>query len=179
MDAPLGAQYDLVFLGSGAGGGCMCCTALCCSCVTTPQLFAKVLGNKAAFAKWFAILLILRIMLQIGQQFGQSQPVVVYNPDMLSAEVSPMGLVWSCFQVVGGLGTVIIVTVLLMAVRKRIREKDQIPEGACGGCDDCCCSFCCSCCITIQMFHHLGISQQTGYKLCDPEGIPTVGGPAV
>merc|ERR1719446_1368480 len=41
----------------GAAGGCMCCTALCCSCVAVPQLFAKVLGNKAAFAKWFGILL--------------------------------------------------------------------------------------------------------------------------
>ena len=40
---------------------------------------------------------------------------------------------------------------LVIRTRRHIRQKYRIPEGDCGGCDDCCSSFWCSCCAVAQM----------------------------
>jgi len=55
------------------------------------------------------------------------------------------------------LGYVVVACYLLMTVRMKIRAGDQIPEGCCGGCDDCCVSYWCHCCAIAQMFSHLGV----------------------
>ena len=40
---------------------------------------------------------------------------------------------------------------LVIRTRRHIRQKYRIPEGDCGGCDDCCSSFWCACCAVAQM----------------------------
>jgi len=45
----------------------------------------------------------------------------------------------------------VFVLITMMRVRKFVREKYQIPEQRCIGCEDCCCSFWCTCCTASQL----------------------------
>ena len=90
-----------------------------------------------------------------------------------------MFTVWWSVSAIGEIGLLSVGTIVLMAVRKRIRDRDQIATGSCGPQEDCCCSFWCSCCVTIQAFNHLNMRCETGYQLCSPEGVPASVAPAV
>lgn len=64
---------------------------------------------------------------------------------------------------------------VLMKVRKRIRDEDNIGSGPCGDSEDCCCSFWCGCCVNIQIFSQIQMRRESGYQLCSPEGIEGIG----
>ena len=168
----------------------MCCPAFWCAFITGPQLYEKVLGRTGACSKWMAILLVLfvlrllgTLLLYLSPQSTDSGEVRWNSTSESSSEIEgceiegcesiPMGLVWYGLGAVGSIGFLIVLTNVLVAVRKRVREKDRIRPASCGDNEDCCCSFFFGCCVMLQLFHHLGISQSTGYQLCHPEGIPT------
>ena len=61
----------------------------------------------------------------------------------------------------------------MSARAKRIRRKDNIATGSCGEAEDCCCAFWCGGCVNIQIWKHLDMRCETGYRLCSPDGIPS------
>ena len=63
-------------------------------------------------------------------------------------------------------------TYALCVRRRRIRDRDRIPEGACGGLDDCCVSYWCGCCSLLQMFRQERITGGS-YRLCSQTGVDT------
>lgn len=58
-------------------------------------------------------------------------------------------------------------------VRKYVRERDQIPEERCGGCEDFCCSFWCGCCVVSQMARHTADYDREPAQFCSKTGVPT------
>ena len=61
--------------------------------------------------------------------------------------------------------------VLLCKTRRHIRERYQIPEQQCHGCEDCCCTYWCSCCTVAQMARHTGDYKEHGARLCSETGL--------
>lgn len=59
--------------------------------------------------------------------------------------------------------------VLTMAVRRRVRERDQIPATVCAAVDDCACVCCCLMCTQCQIMRHEGLVGSR-YKLLSPDG---------
>ena len=68
-------------------------------------------------------------------------------------------------------GVFILFLVLLCKTRRHIREKYQIPEQQCHGCEDCCCTYWCSCCTVAQMARHTGDYKEHGARLCSETGL--------
>jgi len=175
---------------SWCDAGCgMCCAATCCAFITGPQLYEKVLGQKGACMRWFIPMLFFTVLVRIGDLVVRSSvPVNVVLVNSTSGEdTKELNTTYFVFLFValgGGIGMTVLTTIVLSAVRKRIREKDQIDAPSCGGnegCgnEDCCCSFWCGCCVTIQIFNQVNMRCETGYQLCSPEGVPTAAGPGV
>ena len=168
-----------------AAGGDMCCAVFCCSWVTGPQLYEKVLGRKGSCMMIAPILLIFWVARSIADVGLRTNPILVERATEegeegeAERETNMMFFVWLGVFFAASLALCIGSACVLSAVRKRIREKDQIGTASCGEAEDCCCSFFCGCCVNIQIFNHIDMRCATGYKLCSPEGIPTEGGPQV
>ena len=60
-------------------------------------------------------------------------------------------------------------TIIVCRARKAVRERDSIPPGSCGACDDCCVSYFCQCCALHQIFVQESVSSKN-YKLCSATG---------
>ena len=61
-------------------------------------------------------------------------------------------------------------TYIICTARKRLRERDRIPDGSCGATDDCCASYWCQCCTLVQMLRQDKIDGSS-YQLCTPEAV--------
>lgn len=146
----------------------LCCVVICCPFATGPQLYQKVLGKPGSCRMYFGIMFTFYMIGRILQQLGSSAT----------------GVMWLVFNNGASLATLVYMIVgccILMAARKKIREKDQIGTACCGECEDCCCAWWCPCCTTMQMFSQLEMSYHKGYQLCHEEGCPSgpAGGPQV
>jgi Cys-rich protein (TIGR01571 family) len=60
-------------------------------------------------------------------------------------------------------------TYFLCAARRSLRTAEDIPEGGCGPCDDCCVSYWCGCCSLTQMFRHYKVTGEN-YRPCTVSG---------
>jgi Cys-rich protein (TIGR01571 family) len=101
----------------------------------------------------------------------------------LSQYVLPMTLADENGVLGDGAGMIIFIfNVLLLAIfafyllimcktRRYIREKYQIPEQQCHGCEDCCCVYWCSCCTVAQMARHTGDYKAHGARWCSETGL--------
>ena len=61
-------------------------------------------------------------------------------------------------------------TIALCRTRHTVRERYQIPEHSCKGCEDCCCAFWCYCCVTAQMLRHTGEYEHYPGVCCSATG---------
>ena len=61
--------------------------------------------------------------------------------------------------------------VLICKTRRHIRNKYQIPEQQCHGCEDCCCTYWCTCCTVAQMARHTGDYREHGARWCSETGL--------
>ena len=59
---------------------------------------------------------------------------------------------------------------IVMDLRRKIREKNGIPETCCEGCEDCCCSWWCWPCVVCQMARHEFTGPDKTYQCCHPTG---------
>ena len=156
------------FCPSGFEG--MCLAAYCCTWVTAPQLYEKVLSKKGACIMIAPVLLILYVVRAVTEMHMRFNPFQFTDEDGgLNVEF----LVAISSYTIATLIQIYFTALLLAAVRKRIRDKDQIATASCGEAEDCCCAFWCQCCINVQIFHHLDMRSET-YQLCSAEGTPTV-----
>ena len=71
--------------------------------------------------------------------------------------------------VVGVVGT-IATTYFVCTSRRLVRERDRIPEGGCGQCDDCCTSYWCACCTLVQMLRQEGV-RGVDYRACSTTAV--------
>jgi Cys-rich protein (TIGR01571 family) len=62
--------------------------------------------------------------------------------------------------------------VALCRTRRTVRERYQIPEQHCKGCEDVCCTFWCSCCVAAQMMRHTGEYETYNGVCCSATGHP-------
>ena len=71
-----------------------------------------------------------------------------------------------------GMAISIFFFIITCKTRRHIREKYQIPEQQCHGCEDCCCTYWCSCCTVAQMARHTGDYANHGARWCSETGLP-------
>ena len=79
--------------------------------------------------------------------------------------LSPILVVVTTLGGLVGLATCIITCM----VRKRVRERDNIPATCCAPCDDILLSCCCMCCVQAQLMRHEGLTYGR-YHLTTPTG---------
>jgi Cys-rich protein (TIGR01571 family) len=60
----------------------------------------------------------------------------------------------------------------LCKTRRTVRERYQIPEAHCVGCEDVCCALVCSCCTTAQLLRHTGEYESYAGVCCSATGHP-------
>ena len=71
------------------------------------------------------------------------------------------------------LAYVVFKVTLICKTRRHIRERYNIPEQQCHGCEDCCCSYWCSCCTIAQMARHTGDYETYRGQCCSETGMPS------
>lgn len=62
--------------------------------------------------------------------------------------------------------------VVMIKVRRSVRERYQIQTEKCGACEDCCCVFWCGCCTVSQMARHTADYEQRRAVCCSSTGLP-------
>lgn len=62
--------------------------------------------------------------------------------------------------------------IALCRTRKTVRQRYQIPEHQCKGCEDACCSLWCGCCVAAQMMRHTGEYETYAGVCCSTTGHP-------
>ena len=65
----------------------------------------------------------------------------------------------------------IFILVIMTRVRAHIRQKYQIPEQSCNGCEDFCCSLWCSACTVCQMARHTADYKAHPASMCSDTGL--------
>ena len=60
----------------------------------------------------------------------------------------------------------------LCKTRQTLRERFQIPEKHCAGCEDLCCAAFCGCCAVSQMMRHTGEYENYPGTCCNATGHP-------
>lgn len=62
--------------------------------------------------------------------------------------------------------------VTLMKTRRAVREKYEIPERNCKGCEDLCCAVCCGCCTVSQVARQTADYYERRAVCCSKTGLP-------
>jgi len=128
--------------------------ALCCPLILLGQVMTRLkldwLARPASdedFKKTFKITVGIFIVYTLfGMFFSPSIDVSTeVDDDRIIAEND--NSVYNFVNFIYGVFLVVVMTV----VRKMVREKYQIPEQRCIGCEDFCCAFWCSCCTVSQL----------------------------
>jgi len=78
-----------------------------------------------------------------------------------------------------GLCFTIFMIYLLTVVRKYVREKDQIPEKICNGCEDIVCAAFCGCCTVSQLARQTANYDTEEGQFFTPDGLPTPPTPVI
>lgn len=176
-------QWESDICDCTAAGGGMCWLNACCPFITAAQLYQKTLGRPKSCIKVFLILFffyalfsfgrermplsLMSMLLEVNQTSSGGGDAETSVERRVSAPTAEF-FVFSGMFVVGLIGYLVALTCVLTAVRKRVRQQDQIRTG--NVFQDCCCSWCCGCCVMIQIFRQFKMREKTGYKLCTEEG---------
>lgn len=185
--APIGRWKD---------GLCDCCLfgcchpalwmAICCRLALLGQVQNRLrlnwLGNRASPRDYspFKVLLGVSVGIFVCSNIFSSlmRSYVEIDPNNIdpidpNTKELPPGF-WGAY--VGYHVFALIVTVFWVYVavmtRKYIREKNEIPETTCTGCEDCCCSFFCGCCTVAQMARHTAEYETYVGQCCSETGLP-------
>jgi Cys-rich protein (TIGR01571 family) len=151
--------------------------AWCCPMILLGQIMTRLKltwtaqpdGSRAQTASTFRILCCLW-MLWLGLRFLPNYMTIEFldeNGD-LDAKGGVLFLIFSSLV----MALSILFFVLVCKTRRHIREKYQIPEQQCHGCEDCCCTYWCSCCTIAQMARHTGDYAAYGSRCCSETGLP-------
>mmetsp|Transcript_899 Transcript_899/g.1423 ORF Transcript_899/g.1423 Transcript_899/m.1423 type:complete len:323 (+) Transcript_899:149-1117(+) len=158
-------------------GLCDCCSEGCCHpSLCNSMFFRQILmgqvltrmrmtwcGNRASrdeYKKTFSTLLVLTISYWIFWWFfhchdhGRN----CYGPRQYIMNV--VNFVW-----------VVYTMVVMIKLRKAVRDRYKIPQKHCRGCEDCCCVFFCSCCTMAQLARQTADYNQQRAYCCTETGL--------
>mmetsp|Transcript_34519 Transcript_34519/g.101448 ORF Transcript_34519/g.101448 Transcript_34519/m.101448 type:complete len:280 (+) Transcript_34519:84-923(+) len=62
--------------------------------------------------------------------------------------------------------------IVMIKVRRSVRQRYEIEPECCGGAEDCCCVFFCNCCTVAQMARHTADYEQRRAVCCTSTGMP-------
>lgn len=139
----------------------LACAVCLCSCNATGQMYQRATGSGC-----FTISVFLWAIFLTSQALTTSSNSMMNTPDSYNRSVSILGSVAGLF----GLVSSIAYTYFLCTARRIVRERDRIPQGLCGRCDDCCTSYWCGCCSLVQMFRQENITGDK-YRVCTEEAV--------
>lgn len=127
----------------------LCCTVCICEPNAAGQMYQRTTGYGC-----LGVSVLLWSLFALSQILGQTSNAL--QEAFIREEGENSGLLLSYSIVAGlsgttGLVTLIAGTYFICVSRRRIRQRDRIPEGCCGECDDCCVAYWCGCCSLIQM----------------------------
>lgn len=89
------------------------------------------------------------------------------NGILMIASLNSHVFYWRAFF---GLLFGIVTMVLVCQVRRRVRERHNIPGNAC---EDCCCAYWCTCCVAAQMARHTADYDTYAGQCCSETGLPS------
>ena len=159
----------------------LCCSVCFCACNAMGQMYQR--STKQANAcivisvfAWF-IFLTTMVLSQTSNALANSavrQELVCTwwgecSMRVVWAQMTAASIIGGISGVIGFVGTVF-GTYVVCTSRRMVRHRDEIPEGACGGCDDCCVSYWCSCCAILQLLKQERISGAE-YRACTPMAV--------
>ena len=152
----------------------LCCTVCVCSCNAAGQVFERTTGRPntcliISIFGWF-VFIVSQVASQVSQTVGRTAVTTecawLFCRDVVDwDQVTVASIVGGIGALVGMAGAVV-TTYVICTARRRVRERDRIPQGdCCGGCDDCCVSYWCSLCSLVQLLRHEGIDGGS-YRPC-------------
>lgn len=146
----------------------LCCTVCLCECNATGQLFQRTTGYGC-----LGVSVLLWTLFVVTQILGQASNALEQASAREDHENDGLILSWS---IVGGLSgtlgltTSIVGTYFVCVSRRRLRERDRIPPGPCGACDDCCVAYWCGLCSLVQMLRQESVDGGT-YRACSATAV--------
>lgn len=144
-------------------GDAQCTAVLCCSPITTGQLYERVVQQRLFTRMPGASCLTISILLFI--LYIGAQAFSGIEQQWAMAVGSVLGLLMS-----------IAMCLIVSAVRQAIRERDGINGSLF---EDLCCSCWCNPCVQCQLFRHDRAGCGDGYNLCDSTGAPLPPPPSI
>jgi Cys-rich protein (TIGR01571 family) len=129
-------------------------------------------GNAAQASSTFRILAFLWIAFIGLQVIQQVLKVLSLNYEVEHGEPNVTGAFMVLLLNLVVMAFSILFLVITCNTRRHIREKYQIPEQQCHGCEDCCCTYWCTCCTISQMARHTGDYANHGSRWCSETGLP-------
>ena len=145
----------------------LCCTVCLCECNAAGQMFQRTTGYGClgvSVLLW-SLFLISQVLGQTSNALAQAYSREEDNEDLMVSYSVVAGL-----SGMAALATSIAGTFFVCVSRRRIRQRDRIPEGCCGGCEDCCVAYWCGCCSLIQMLRQESITGGL-YHACSPTAV--------
>lgn len=148
----------------------LCCTVCICQSNATGQLYHRTVGYGciAISALMWSFFIVTQVLSQTSNALSQSfMRTQWYGGDesLLRAYMIVAGVA----GFVGLLSTVV-GTYFVCSSRRMLRQRDRIPNGDCGQCDDCCAAYWCGCCSLIQMLRQEGVTGST-YRVCSATAV--------
>lgn len=190
-DAPMGAWRDGLF--DFFKHGCChphLCLALWCQPIAAAQVMTRMSLNWIADAannksRTFATVCKIVIAYYVVDQLIKTLIIQMYRSD---TQPSYSGNQYEGAKIAGSIREALelafwaYILVITCKTRKSVREKYEIPEKNCDGCEDVCCSFWCGPCTVAQMARHTtdyrsndaSCCVETGYRRPNPNIIQTV-----
>jgi Cys-rich protein (TIGR01571 family) len=156
------------------------CMAYCCPMLLLAQVMTRLKltwsaqegGNAAQASSTFRILAFLWIAFIGLQVIQQVLKVLSLNYEVEHGEPNVTGAFMVLLLNLVVMAFSIFFLVITCNTRRHIREKYQIPEQQCHGCEDCCCTYWCTCCTISQMARHTGDYANHGSRWCSETGLP-------
>jgi hypothetical protein len=155
---------------------CTCWAVCCCSIVTAPQLHDRVVEKGSC--KWsFAFLVVLFIAAGVFNFIYTTSVSSFYASHTLEPnEEIPSGAIahWARSVAFGLQMTYFMfMLIIVMSVRKKLRERDGLQDKCCG-LEDCCCAFWCDPCTQCLLFRRLGLGGGK-YSFISADGVSITG----
>lgn len=169
----------------------VCCLGLWCTSCLLGQVQTRLKlnmlsaeitspGGQSAFIKLFIIttaVVILSWVFSIVSSAtsdcdGDDDDYYYYDDDE-RCDPGTTSEIFNALQSIVRIAFFIFIVVLTMKARTYIRNKYNIPEQKCNGCEDCCCAFWCGPCVTCQMARHTADFHRHGAKCCTSTGLAT------
>jgi Cys-rich protein (TIGR01571 family) len=176
-------QMMLVWTGAWKDGLCDCCSNGCChpsllNAWCFPQiLMGQVLTrmkmtwcgqpaqSRRQYKQTFHILLWLTVVYWVIWMFFHCDDENEHhNPNCHGATRHVMGtvnFVWFLYTVI-----------VMIKLRRAVRDRYKIPQNTCHGCEDCCCVVFCTCCTISQLSRQTANYQSQRAYCCSDTGLP-------